>query len=278
MADSPPQKLRPVTAGALDGAAEPTPALFKGHPEAHRLLVVGDGVFQIGDLLAPQAALRCQFQILGQRTRIPAHIADEAGGKQHARAVEDSRHAQRRPATVEKAAHEPIKHAHAARDPTFAGILAVAEALADARARAQGVVGGLEKARIHQIVRIEDAEAIVIHFQQMLEGKAQYIALAAHRLGAAQHARPGRRRHIFGIIRAVIGNHPYVEQLARVILRKQRAHGLADHARLVAGGNNGGDALLRRGGGKSPPFTERAQRDYAGKIDDIERAQYIQDQ
>ena len=112
----------------------------------------------------------------------------------------------------------------------------------------------------------------------MLEGKAQYIALAAHRLGAAQHARPGRRRHIFGIIRAVIGNHPYVEQLARVILRKQRAHGLSDHTRLVAGGNNGGDALLRRGGGKSPPFTERAQRDYAGKIDDIERAQYIQDQ
>ena len=143
---------------------------------------------------------------------------------------------------------------------------------------AEGVVGGAEKAGIDEVVRVEDAKGVVIHGQKVLKGKAQHVALAAHRLRAAQNARAGIRGHVLGIVRAVVGDDPDVKQFARIVLRKQRAHGLADHARLVARGDHRGDALLRRGGGELALFAEKAQHDHAGEIDQIERAENIQDE
>ena len=139
-------------------------------------------------------------------------------------------------------------------------------------------LAALEKAGIDEVVRVEDAEGVVVHGQKVPKGKAQHVALAAHRLRAAQNARAGSCGHVLGIVRAVVGDDPDVEQFARIVLRKQRAHGLADHARLVARGDHRGDALLRRGGGKPAVFAEKAQHDHAGEIDQIERAEYIQDE
>ena len=65
---------------------------------------------------------------------------------------------------------------------------------------AEGVVGGLQEAGVDEIVRVKDAESVVVHVQKLPKGKAQHVALAADPLRAGQNARAGGGGYVRGIV------------------------------------------------------------------------------
>ena len=161
--------------------------------------------------------------------------ADQLGGKTaaHAGAGEEG---------VEEREVQPI----AAGKPGIVWILRAHRALAHLRARAEGVVHAGEELLVRDVVRVEDAEGVIALRQQPRDRLVQRVALAAHRLKAAEDLRTRAESLRLGVIRAVVGDHKNIVERIGIVLLFQALHERADDRLLVARGNEAGKARARR--------------------------------
>ena len=115
-------------------------------------------------------------------------------------------------------------------------VFAVAVALRGARARAPGMVHRREKARVHDIVRVKDADGVMAAFLfQHGDHLPQHFPFGMHREGACKDLGARGPRSRLRVVGAVVRDHVNVEQIRRIILREQAFDQMADDRLLVAG-------------------------------------------
>ena len=174
---------------------------------------------------------------------------DQLGGKTaaHAGAGEES---------VEEREVQPI----AAGKPGIVWILRAHRALAHLRPRAEGVVHAGEESLVRDVVRVKDAEGVIALRQQPRDRLVQRVALAAHRLKAAEDLRTRAEGRRLGVIRAVVGDHKNIVERVGIVLLFQALHERADDSLLVARGNEAGKARARRAHRIALRLSQRKER------------------
>ena len=242
-------------------AAAPAAALAERYGEVVRRFVVGQRTGDKADAHAVCRALRGKLRVLGDGRGVPAAEAlkhravdgkaraDQLGGKAaaHAGAGEES---------VEEREVQPI----AAGKPGVVGILRAHRALAHLRPRAEGVVHAGEESLVRDVVRVKDAEGVIALRQQPRDRLVQRVALAAHRLKAAEDLRARAEGLRLGVIRAVVGDHKNIVERVGIVLLFQALHERADDSLLVARSNEAGKARARRAHRIALRLSQRKER------------------
>ena len=235
-------QLQPVFAEHLIEALRPAHPLPPRLAEGDGLLVVEHSGGAIADFLALNDRIDRKLHILGQQMVLPpAVLLHQLSGEQEARARDGAGGVQLQPRVVQilRLAQKPERIA--GRDPVRTVVLGVAVAGNGLESQPKGLVHLRDILAVDEVVGVKDDErvAVVVRRQDFFEHIVQRVALADKvAVLPFKHGRARRPRNLGGVVGAVVGADVDADELSRIGLRVDALDKLADHRRLVAGGDD----------------------------------------
>lgn len=242
------EHLRDEAVADIELALCPALALIPGLLERKRLLVIDDGVMRPTRLDALRHALHRELHILRQAGCIPAMLFKDIGGKAHARAAKAGRQANVGFRQMRNVANDPESDRKRACDPGIVRILGIHIALDDLIAFAETVIHLHEELRMHEVIRIEYADRVVLffHLEQTVKHPLERIALRLlRRMRARMDDCTGICGNLCRVIGAVIRNHMDIIHILRIVEALQILDQLPDDSMLVVRCHNQRKRLLR---------------------------------
>ena len=229
---------------ALHPSNHPAVPLTQGQGKGGRLFIIKNSVGDRNNLVSGENLLDGKFSILHQRAGIPARGLNGAHLEGKAGAADLTGEPPIAAGTVEKT-HQtnPI----AAADPGIPGILAVAIALDDVGAGAEGVVGLGEKIRGHQIIGVENRHRVVapgIILPQPLKGPMQGKALADLAfVEPLKHPGPMPPGHLGGVVGAIVRHDEDIVAFPWILLPPETVQKSVNDRLFVAGTGDHGKTM-----------------------------------
>ena len=251
--------------------------------EGNRLLVVEDRSTAIADAVAMQNRIHSEFKIFSEQMELPSlvplhHLAGEhesrtahvaRGAENHTRVRQESRFTD-----------EPQRRTR--RHPVIRQIHRITVAGQNLESGAERLVHFLEVVLVQLVIGIEHEVGLIIigrtDVEHMPQQIRQRISLANQfKIVAFHHMAAQRPHHVGGVVGAVVGHQPDVDEVGRVGLIANRPNKVADHFFFVARGDQHGIPVGHRGVGEAHGLGEQGHHDtqsliyHAGTTDDYQK-------
>lgn len=242
------EHLRDEAVAYIELALCPALALIPGLLERQRLLVIDDGVMRPARLDALGHALHRELHILRQAGCIPAMLLEDIGGEAHARAAKAGRQADVGFRQMRNVANDPEGNRKRACHPGIVRILGIHIALDDLIALAEAIVHLHEELRMHEVIRIEYADRVVLffHLEQTVKHPLERIALRLlRRMRARMDDGTGICGNLCRVIGAVISNDMDIIHILRIVEALQILDQLPNDGMLVMCRHDQRERLLR---------------------------------
>ena len=230
------KKDRDVTLGAVELALRPSLSLTAGCHESERLFIIDDSVMDPAGADAVREALHGEFHVFCQAVAAPAVFLDDVGGNAHACAAKAGGQSHIVLAQMPEVVDRPEGNGKCAGYPCICRIFGRQVSLKDFLAFEKTVVHDGKEIQVNKVIRIEDAERIVILIQceDLREYPVHGIAFADEFLiGSFKDESSVLAGDVCRIVRAVVRDDVDVIEFLRVLQELQVFQKVRQYGRFI---------------------------------------------